>query len=302
MPSKRRSGFFNQQERPEDAAARKSDLAAVLTTRRSFPQDIAVDLIEPNPFQARQSFTDLEELAEAIRQQGFTSRLRVRQNPIRPGFFQLVYGERRLRAARLAGLDVVPCDVADHTDDELVEVGLAENIQRNDLAPLEAAHAFQTLIAQRGYSIRRLAERIGKDKSYIEDRLKLLQAPEDVRQMVEQRPDALRAAREIAQLDSPAQRQPLIAGVIAGDLTAADVREIAREAAAPAPGIPAARARTPSAPDARQIIERDARVLRATLARWAALARQSDAARALVSEQTEALLREVQHLVEGLDR
>jgi ParB family chromosome partitioning protein len=301
MPSKRRSGFFNQAERPEDAAARQSDLAAVLTTRRTFPQDIAVDLIEPNPFQARQSFTDLEELAEAIRQQGFTSRLRVRQNPTRPGFFQLVYGERRLRAARLAGLDVVPCDVADHTDDELIEVGLAENIQRNDLAPLEAAQAFQTLIAQRGYSIRRLAERLGKDKSYVEDRLKLLQVPEDVQQMVEQRPDALRAAREIARLDSPAQRQPLIAGVVAGDLTTADVREIVRESATPAPGRHAAGAKPPApAPDARQIVERDARTLRAILARWSALAQQGDAARALVSEQTEVLLREVQRLVEEL--
>jgi ParB family chromosome partitioning protein len=300
MPPKRRSGFFNQEERPEDAAARQSDLAAVLTTRRTFPQDLAVDLIEPNPFQARQSFTDLEELAEAIRQQGFTSRLRVRQNPTRPGLFQLVYGERRLRAARLAGLDVVPCDVADHTDDELIEVGLAENIQRNDLAPLEAAQAFQILIAQRGYSIRRLAERIGKDKSYVEDRLKLLHVPEDVQQLVAQRPDALRAAREIARLDNPAQRQPLIAGVIAGDLNTAAVREIVREAATPAPESRTVGARPFAALDARQIIERDARTQRAILARWSALAQQGDAARALVSEQTEALLREVQRLVEEL--
>jgi ParB family chromosome partitioning protein len=301
MPSKRRSGFFNQQERPEDAAARQNDLAAVLTTRRTFPQDLAVDLIEPNPFQARQSFTDLEELAEAIRQQGFTSRLRVRQNPTRPGFFQLVFGERRLRAARLAGLDVVPCDVADHTDDELIEVGLAENIQRNDLAPLEAAQAFQTLIDQRGYSIRRLAERIGKDKSYIEDRLKLLQAPADVQQMVEQRPDALRAAREIARLDSSAERQPLIAGVVAGALNTADVREIVRGSSAPAQGSRAERARPPVAvPDVRKVVERDARTLRAILARWHELVHQDEQTRALVAEQTEALLHEVQRLVDAL--
>jgi ParB family chromosome partitioning protein len=300
MPPKRKGGFFNQAERPEDVVARQSDLAAVLTTRRTFPQDVAVDLIEPNPFQARQSFTDLEELAEAIRQQGFTSRLRVRQNPAQPGLFQLVYGERRLRAARLAGLDVVPCDVADHTDDELIEIGLAENIQRNDLAPLEVARAFQTFIDQRGYSIRRLAERIGKDKSYIEDRLKLLQAPEDVQQMVEQRPDALRAAREIARLDTPAERQPLISGVLAGELNTAEVREIVREAAAPAQQ--GADARPPAALKARQIVERDVRALRATLARWSTLAQQDDAARALVSEQTEALLREVQRLVEELER
>jgi ParB family transcriptional regulator, chromosome partitioning protein len=298
MPPKRRSGFFAQAERPEDTLARQSDLAAVLTTRRTFPQDVAVDLIEPNPFQARTSFTNIEELAEAIRQQGFTSRLRVRPHPTLPRTFQLVYGERRLLAAKQVGLDVVPCDVADHTDDELIEIGLAENIQRQDLDPLEEAHAFQSFVDERGYSIRRLAERIGKDKSYVEDRLALLRTPADVQEMIEQRPDSLRAAREIAKLDTPADRQPLIAGVIAGELTTADVREIVREAAA-APAQPGKRS---AAPDARQIVERDARTLRAILARWANLAPQGPAQRALVSEQTEALLREVQQLVEQLEQ
>jgi ParB family transcriptional regulator, chromosome partitioning protein len=271
---------------------------AVLTTRRTFPQDIAVDLIEPNPFQARQSFTDIEALAEAIRQQGFTSRLRVRPHPTLPRTFQLVYGERRLLAAKQAGLDVVPCDVADHTDDELIEIGLAENVQRQDLDPLEEARAFLSFIDVRGYSIRRLAERIGKDKSYIEDRLALLRTPTDVQDMVAQRPDSLRAAREIAKLDAPADRQPLIAGVLAGDINSADVREIVSEMAA----APAQRTRSSAAPDAQQIVERDARTLRAILARWASLAPQGSAQHALVSEQTEALLRKVQQLVEQLEQ
>ncbi len=296
MPPKRRSGFFAQEARPEDAAARQSDLAAVLTTRRTFPQDVALDLIEPNPFQARTSFTDIEELADSIRQQGFTSRLRVRPHPTLPRTFQLVYGERRLLAAKQADLDVVPCDVADHTDAEMIEIGLAENIQRRDLAPLEEARAFQTFIDERSYSIRHLAERIGKDKSYVEDRLKLLQAPEDVQQMVAQRPDSLRAAREIAKLDGPAERQPLIAGVLAGELNTAEVREHVRETAAPTQRSKA------TTTDAQQIVERDARTLRAILARWASLAPQGDDAHALVSEQTEVLLREVQRLVEQLER
>ena len=297
MPTRRKRGFFAQDARPEDTLARQSDLAAVLGTRRTFPQDIAVDLIEPNPFQARQSFTDIEELANAIRQQGFTSRLRVRPHPTLPRTFQLIYGERRLRAAQLAGLDVVPCDVADHTDDELIEIGLAENIQRHDLDPLEEARAFRTFVDARGYSIRRLAERIGKDKSYVEDRLALLRTPADVQEMIAQRPDSLRAAREIAKLDTPADRQTLIAGVLAGDLNTADVRERVRETAAPAR--PSRRSATP---DVQQIVERDARTLRGILARWASLASQGADQRALVSEQTEALLREVQHVVEQLEQ
>jgi ParB family chromosome partitioning protein len=299
MPPRRKSGFFGQQERPEDTLARQSDLAAVLTTRRTFPQDIALDLIEPNPFQARTNFADIEELAEAIRQQGFTTRLRVRPHPARPRTFQLVYGERRLLAAKQAGLDVAPCDVADHSDDELIEIGLAENIQRQDLEPLEEARAFQSFVDARGYSIRRLAERIGKDKSYVEDRLALLRTPADVQEMIAQRPDSLRAAREIAKLDAPADRRPLIAGVIAGELTTAAVRELVRETSA-APAQPDKR--PDAAPDLRQIAQRDARTLRAILARWANLAQQGQEARALVAAQTEVLLREVQQLVEQLER
>ena len=192
---------------------------------------------------------------------------------------------------------MIPCEIADHTDSDLIEIGLAENIQRHDLDPLEEARAFQTFIDERGYSIRGLAERIGKDKSYVEDRLKLLQAPDDVQQMVAQRPDSLRAAREIAKLDAPAERAPLIAGVLAGSINTADVREIVRETA---PSI--SRSRQPSsAADPRQVVERDARALRAVLARWGDLAAQDEAARALVSAQTEELLREVQRLVEALD-
>ncbi len=301
MPPRRKGGFFGQVARPEDEAARQREVAALLAPRRTIVQDLPVERIKPNPFQARHDFSGVEELAQAIGTQGFTSRLRVRPDPDQPGFFQLVYGERRLRAARIAGLTEIPCEVADHTDDELIEIGLAENIQRRDLAPLEEAQAFRTLIDGRGYSIRRLAERLGKDKSYVEDRLKLLQAPEDVQQMVEQRPDTLRAAREIARIDTPDARAPLIAGVIQGDINTEDVRAIVRETAASAPKQHARDAETSEAKDVRRIVERDARTMRAILERWGTLADQGDDARALVSEQTEALLREMQRLVEALE-
>jgi ParB family chromosome partitioning protein len=298
VPSKRKGGFFAVETRPEDEEARRSDLEALIVRQHSVPREIGVERIEPNPFQARRAFEGIDELAAAIRAQGFTSRLRVRPHPDRPNYFQLAYGERRLQAARAAGLTEVPCEVADHTDAELVEIGLAENIQRRDLAPLEEAQAFQTFIMQRDYSIRTLAERIGKDKSYVEDRLKLLQAPEDVQQMVEQRPDSLRAAREIAKLATPQQRQPLIAGVLAGEITTADVRERVRDVAPAQIG----RSRSALTADARAIVERDVRNLRAMLTRWADLAAQSEEAHTLVSEQTEALLREVQRLVETLEQ
>jgi ParB family transcriptional regulator, chromosome partitioning protein len=301
MPPRRKGGFFAQTVRPEDEAARQREVAALLVPRRTVVQNLPVKRIRPNPFQARHDFAGVEELAQAILAQGFTTRLRVRPDPQAEDFFQLAFGERRLRAAQLAGLAEVPCEIADHTDDELIEIGLAENIQRRDLAPLEEAQAFQTFIAQRGYSIRRLAERIGKDKSYVEDRLKLLQTPADVQRMVAQRPDALRAAREIARLDSSAERAPLIAGVIAGDLTTADVRASVRETTAnPQPRVGSAV--PPPTPDAQQIVERDARALRSILGRWHTLIVQDTDARALIAEQTEQLLREAQRLIDALER
>lgn len=231
MPAKKQ--FFTRSTAPEDRQAREEDIEAVvashLPSRQVRATDVPIDRIRPNPFQARRQFSDLEDLAQAIRVQGFTSRLRVRRDPHDDGYFQLVYGERRLRAAKLAALPMLPVEVGDHSDDDLIEIGLAENIQRRDLDPLEEAQAFRTLIDERGYSIRRLAERIGKDKGYIENRLALLQTPEDVQQMVEQRPDSVRAAREIAKLATPDERRPFIEGIVAGKLTDRDVRTQIRE-------------------------------------------------------------------------
>lgn len=227
--SKRKS-FFADADNPEADQARVRNLEALIAPRQAVTQDIPLDRILPNPFQARRHFDNLEELAEAMRQQGFISRLRVRPAPDEDGVFQLVFGERRLRAARLAGLATVPCDIAQHSDEELIEIGLAENIQRRDLAPLEEAQAFRLFIDQRGYSIRKLAERIGKDKSYVEDRLKLLSVPPDVQAMVQQREDTVQVAREIAKLTKPEEREPLITGVVSGVMTKADVRQAVREA------------------------------------------------------------------------
>src|SRR3712207_1016290 len=91
-------------------------------------RDLPVERIDPNPFQARREFTDIDGLAQTIRAQGFTSRLRVRPHPDQASRFQLVYGERRLRAAIVAGLTRVPVEIIAHSDDEVIEIGLAANI------------------------------------------------------------------------------------------------------------------------------------------------------------------------------
>ena len=254
----KRKGFFNHVARPEDAEARMRDIEALFVPRRSALQDVPLDRILPNPFQARQTFDAIDELAEAIRVQGFVSRLRLRPHPEHPGYFQLVYGERRLRAAAAAGLGEVPCEIAEHSDAEMIEIGLTENIQRRDLDPLEEAHALQTIIDAGGYTIRGLAARLGKSAGYIANRLALLRAPEDVQQLVAQRPGALLAARDLSSIDSEEDRRPFIEGLVSGGLTSGQARDLLRSGHQPEPA-PANR------------LGREHATIRAILARWKTL-------------------------------
>lgn len=201
-------------------------VAALHTATQVAVQNLPVDAIDPNPFQARTTFENLDDLADAMRVQGFTSRLRVRPHPDQNGRFQLVFGERRLRAARIVGLSVVPCEIVPHDDADMIEIGLAENIQRENLKPMEEARALHAFIEERAYSIRQLAERIGKKKGYIQNRLDLLRMPDDVQQMVEDHPETFTAASFIRNVPRAQDRQPLIDAVVRGDLNKEGVREM----------------------------------------------------------------------------
>jgi ParB family transcriptional regulator, chromosome partitioning protein len=319
VPPRRAKGFFQEPARAEDVAARQREVEALLAPRRTLVQDLPAERIRPNPFQARATFAGLEELRDAILAHGFTSRLRVRPDPLDPGFFQLVYGERRLRAARLAGLELIPCEIAEHSDDELLEIGLAENIQRQDLHPLEEARALDACIRERGYSLRRLAERIGKDKGYLENRLALLQLPPDVQALVARRPDTLRAAREIAKIAEPAQRAHLIDRLVAGEIATAEVRDTVRDLASPSsdgqggvaqqPTPPTGAGERPAvagllgaaAPTAEQgRVEREAATVRRILARWEQLVAQDPTARVAIGAAIGALIDVVERVAETL--
>jgi len=203
------------------------------TAQKPTVRDLPIDRLHPNPFQVRQSVDNIEELTQSIRALGFITRLRARPHPEKPDHFQLVFGERRWRAAMAAGLATVPCEIAPHPDAALIEMGLAENIQRQDLNPIEEAQAFKRFIDERGYTQQRLADRIGKDIAYVNRRLKLLDIPSDVQNLVVQRPDTIVVAREIARLALPEQRQPLIEQVVKGELSTREVQAIVREVQTP---------------------------------------------------------------------
>jgi ParB family chromosome partitioning protein len=150
------------------------------------PQTLPVDTIDPNPLQPRRLFQNerLAELAQSIRANGIVQPLVVRRMGDR---YQLVAGERRWRAAKLAEVHDVPVVVREIPDDRLLEISLIENIQREDLNPIETAHAFKSLTEEHQLSPDEIGQRTGKDRSTVANFLRLLQLSDDLQQLVAER-------------------------------------------------------------------------------------------------------------------
>ncbi len=143
-------------------------------------QDIGLDQIEANPFQPRRHFggASLEDLAATIKEHGVLTPIVVRKGP---GGFQIIAGERRVRAARMVGLATVPAIVKDATDGQALQMALVENLQREDLNPLESAEAYQRLIEEFGFTQEEIAGRLGRDRSSVANALRLLRLPLRIR-------------------------------------------------------------------------------------------------------------------------
>ena len=145
--------------------------------------EVAVSELEPNPFQPRLSIDParLEELAASIRASGVVQPILVRRRGER---YQIVAGERRWRAAQAAGLASVPVSVREVPDEQLLELALVENVQRQELTPLEEAQAFQRLQAELGLSQDEIARRVGRDRTTIANTLRLLKLPRELRELL----------------------------------------------------------------------------------------------------------------------
>jgi ParB family transcriptional regulator, chromosome partitioning protein len=186
---------------------------------------LPVDRIEPNPQQPRLAFDEdtLLELAASIKEHGVLQPILVR--PLDGNRFQLIAGERRWRATKLTGLDTIPALVEEIDDDTALEIAIIENLQREDLSPLDEASMYERMIHEHGYSVRKLAQKIGKDKGYLENRLRLADAPEEVRQLVSVRKDTLSHAYELLKVDDPKKRRKLADQVARGELSLVKLRE-----------------------------------------------------------------------------
>lgn len=145
--------------------------------------ELPIEEIRPNPYQLRKEFDKkaLEELSESIKTHGIFTPLLVRKSV---SGYDLITGERRLRAAKMAGLKTVPAIQVEFTEEQMMEIAILENVQREDLNPIEEAAAYESLIQKLGYTQEKLAERVGKSREYCANIMRLLKLPEDVQSMV----------------------------------------------------------------------------------------------------------------------
>ena len=210
-------------------------------------KELPVEKVVPNPEQPRMTFHEetLQELAASIREHGVLQPILVRPAG---DDFQIIAGERRWRASKLAGKETIPAIVERFDDATALEIALIENLQREDLSPLDEALIYKKMTDELGYSIRNLAGKLGKDKGYVENRLRLATAPDDVREMVAARNDTLSAAYELMKIEDKRRRKSLAKQVVAGKLTLIRLRDKVERTLNPseagtraAPAIPALR-------------------------------------------------------------
>jgi ParB/RepB/Spo0J family partition protein len=165
----------------------------------------------------------LEDLTASVREHGVLQPILVRPQP--NGNYQLIAGERRWRAARGAGLRVIPALIEEIDDDTALEIAVIENLQREDLSPLDEAMIYDKMVREHGYSIRKLAQKLGKDKGYLENRLRLADAPPEIKDLVSVRKDTLSHAYELLKVDDPKKRKHLADMVARGELSLIKLRE-----------------------------------------------------------------------------
>src|SRR5579859_3083598 len=208
-------------------------------------RDIPISKIQPNPSQPRMTWHEetLKELAASIKEHGVLQPILVRpaaDTAAGDRGYEIIAGERRWRASKLAGKDTIPAIVERFDDATALEIALIENLQREDLSPLDEAIIYKKMTDELGYSVRNLAGKLGKDKGYVENRLRLATAPDDVREMVAARYDTLSAAYELMKIEDKRRRKSLAKQVVAGKLTLIRLRDKVERVLNPEQGGPKA--------------------------------------------------------------
>ncbi|MBA3948519.1 MAG: ParB/RepB/Spo0J family partition protein [Acidobacteria bacterium] len=215
--------------------------AAAPAAGRDKPFELDLDRLVPNPQQPRSVFDEakLDELAQSIRASGMIQPIIARRARTLPGAdghdrFEIVAGERRWRAAQRAGLLKVPVVVRDVPDERLLEVALIENLQRDDLNPIEEASAYRRLIDELKLTQDEVATAVGKDRSSITNTLRLLRLPDEVRNLVSDGSLSMGHARALLGLDSSAAQRQLAREVVAKGLSVRETEAMVKRQGASA--------------------------------------------------------------------
>ncbi len=184
-----------------------------------------IGLIRPNRYQPRRHFAEenLADLSRSIREQGIIQPLLVR--PVDTGY-ELVAGERRLRAAGMAGLEQVPVVIKELTDDRMLEMSIVENIQREDLNPMEEAEAYQRLMTEFSLTQAKVAERVGKSRPAVANFLRLLQLPQSIRASIMDNTLSMGHARALLGADTPVQQRTAWRTVISRGLSVRETEDL----------------------------------------------------------------------------
>ena len=202
---------------------------AVRTSGSSTINEIALDQIEPNPNQPRHDFDEesLQELANSIREIGIIQPITLRQ--VSENRFQIIAGERRWRASQLAGLKAIPAYIRTIKDESIMEMALVENIQREDLNPIEIALAYEHLLESPGMTQERVSERVGKSRVAITNYLRLLRLPAQVQMALQKKEIDMGHARAILAVDSPSLQIKLFKEVQKHGYSVRKVEEMAQQ-------------------------------------------------------------------------
>ncbi len=195
------------------------------SARATSIRQVPVGRIDANPDQPRLTFDEgaLAELSSSVKEHGVLQPILVR--PHDGGRYQLIAGERRWRAAKMANLETIPAMIEEIDDDTALEIAIIENLQREDLSPLDEAIMYDRMTSEHGYSVRKLAQKLGKDKGYIENRLRLADAPPEIRELVSLRKDTVSHAYELLKVEDPRKRRRLAEQVASGELSLVRLRE-----------------------------------------------------------------------------
>ncbi|MBR1537541.1 MAG: ParB/RepB/Spo0J family partition protein [Treponema sp.] len=226
----------------QDSSTKASEKAAVEKTEQSVPKNlpsginsdengqlwVSVDLLKPNPHQPRKEFEEepLNELADSIREHGILQSITIQDAG--DGTFYIIAGERRTRAAKIAGLSEVPVQLRKYNEQKQLEMALIENIQRQDLNPIEEAEAYYELMELSGLSQEQVAARVGKNRSTVANAVRLLKLPEDMRSSLVQGHISAGHARALLSVKDSADMRILFAKIIGNSMNVREAEDMAR--------------------------------------------------------------------------